>query len=42
MSSWRGLKNAAQGADTSVWLALLPPSQFVTGKFFKDRREESF
>lgn len=25
MSSWRGPKSAADGADTPVWLALLPP-----------------
>lgn len=31
MSSFRGPRSAAQGADTPVWLALLPASEFVTG-----------
>ena len=43
MSSWRGTKTAAQGADTPVWLALLPPSKdFVTGGFWSDRRRQNF
>ena len=42
MSSWRGPRSAAQGADTPVWLATLPESQFVTGKFWMDRQEVPF
>lgn len=42
MTSWGGTKSAAEGADTPVWLALLPPSQFVTGGFFRERGHEDF
>ena len=31
-------RDAAQGADTAVWLALDAP-QSATGKFFRDRKE---
>ncbi len=39
MSSWKGYKTAAQGADTPAWLALEPPG---TGKFWSERKEEPF
>jgi carbonyl reductase 1 len=42
MSSHSGPKSAAEGADTPVWLALLPPSEFVTGCFFADRKHQPF
>lgn len=42
MTGWAGNISAAEGADTGVWLALLPPDQPVTGKFFAERREISF
>ena len=42
MSSWRGTTAAADGADTPVWLALLPPEHFVTGGFFMDRTQAPF
>jgi hypothetical protein len=42
MSSWRGHLTAEQGADTPVWLALLPPKNFLTGAFVYDRAVHSF
>ena len=42
MSSGRGVKSAAEGADTPVWLALRAPGEFVTGRFFSERAEEGF
>jgi len=39
MSSWKGYKTAAQGADTPAWLALEPPA---SGRFYTERREEPF
>jgi carbonyl reductase 1 len=42
MSSYRGFKTPEQGADTPVYVALLPPAKSVTGRFFTDRREEPF
>ncbi|XP_042497255.1 (+)-neomenthol dehydrogenase isoform X2 [Macadamia integrifolia] len=41
MSGWAGNISAEEGADTGVWLALLP-GQTVTGKFFAERREIDF
>ncbi|CAA0816400.1 NAD(P)-binding Rossmann-fold superfamily protein [Striga hermonthica] len=41
MTSWAGHVSPEEGADTGVWLALLP-EQFVTGKFFSERREIHF
>ncbi len=41
MSSQSGPKTAAQGADTPAWLSLAPPS-FPSGRFWADRREESY
>jgi carbonyl reductase 1 len=42
MTSGKGYKTAAQGADTPVWLALQPPSQLeaASGKFYSDRQEQ--
>ena len=31
-----------QGADTIVWLTLLPRDEHPTGKFFRDRRDVAF
>ncbi|KAG2487702.1 hypothetical protein HYH03_013701 [Edaphochlamys debaryana] len=37
MSSKRGTKSAAEGADTAVWLALRPPAEASTGGFWGER-----
>lgn len=47
MSSWRGPKSAAAGADTPAWLALLPPPGIAggameTGGFWRDRAHAPF
>lgn len=42
MSSFRGPQPASDGADTPAWLAFLPQEQWVSGKFFTDRKEEPF
>ncbi|KAI3455201.1 hypothetical protein Pfo_011864 [Paulownia fortunei] len=41
MTGWAGHVSPEEGADTAVWLALLP-DQFVSGKFFSERREIHF
>ena len=41
MTGWDGNISAENGADTGVWLALLPDLA-VSGKFFAERREISF
>ncbi|TMW84130.1 hypothetical protein EJD97_025731 [Solanum chilense] len=41
MTGWAGHISPEDAADTAVWLALLP-DQFVSGKFFTERREISF
>ncbi|KAL3835424.1 hypothetical protein ACJIZ3_010160 [Penstemon smallii] len=41
MTGWAGHTSPEEGADTAVWLALLP-DQFVSGKFFAERREINF
>ncbi|KAK4744227.1 hypothetical protein SAY87_010539 [Trapa incisa] len=41
MTGWAGNISAELGADTGVWLALLP-DQAISGKFFAERREISF
>ncbi|CAK9152207.1 unnamed protein product [Ilex paraguariensis] len=41
LTGWSGHNLPEEGADTAVWLALLP-DQFVSGKFFAERREISF
>ncbi|XP_022135225.1 carbonyl reductase [NADPH] 1-like [Momordica charantia] len=41
MTGFAGNVSAEEGADTGVWLTLLP-DQAVTGKFFAERREISF
>ena len=41
MSSHRGHKTPAEGADTPVWLALLA-KKGTTAKFFSERSEEAF
>ncbi|XP_052174802.1 uncharacterized protein LOC127789829 [Diospyros lotus] len=41
MTGWAGHTSPEEGADTGVWLALLP-DKLVTGKFFAERREISF
>eukprot|EP00882_Tetradesmus_deserticola_P034716 GHRQ01039944.1.p1 GENE.GHRQ01039944.1~~GHRQ01039944.1.p1 ORF type:complete len:121 (+),score=39.40 GHRQ01039944.1:170-532(+) len=42
MSSFRGTQSAAAGADTPVWLALMPQADFKTGGFYRDRQQQSF
>ncbi|TVU34623.1 hypothetical protein EJB05_16462, partial [Eragrostis curvula] len=42
MTGWEGNISAEEGADTGVWLALLPQEQATNGKFFAERREISF
>lgn len=41
MTGWSGHVSIEEAADTAVWLALLP-DQFVSGKFFAERREINF
>ncbi|KAK4488917.1 hypothetical protein RD792_004707 [Penstemon davidsonii] len=41
MTGWAGHTSPEEGADTAVWLALLP-DQIVSGKFFAERREINF
>ncbi|KAL3818464.1 hypothetical protein ACJIZ3_004369 [Penstemon smallii] len=41
MTGWAGNVSPEEGADTAVWLSLLP-DQFVSGKFFAERREVTF
>ncbi|GMY15238.1 Carbonyl reductase [NADPH] 1 [Fagus crenata] len=41
MTGYAGNISAEEGADTGVWLALLP-DQAITGKFFAERREINF
>ncbi|XP_047341179.1 carbonyl reductase [NADPH] 1-like [Impatiens glandulifera] len=41
MTGWAGHTTPEEGADTGVWLALLP-DKIVTGKFFAERREVNF
>uniref|UniRef100_A0A5B6ZVN0 Short-chain dehydrogenase/reductase n=1 Tax=Davidia involucrata TaxID=16924 RepID=A0A5B6ZVN0_DAVIN len=41
MTGWAGHSSPEEGADTGVWLALLP-DQLVTGTFFAERREINF
>lgn len=41
MTGWGGHTSPEEGADTAVWLALLP-DQCVSGKFFAERRELNF
>ena len=41
MSSHRGSRSAYDGADTAVWLALLPAAATQTGRFFFDREDIS-
>ena len=42
MTGWEGNISAEEGADTGVWLALLPFELGTNGKFFAERREISF
>lgn len=41
MTGWAGNSSVEIGADTGVWLALLP-GQPINGKFFAERREIHF
>ncbi|KAI3463519.1 hypothetical protein Pfo_020182 [Paulownia fortunei] len=41
MTGWAGHTSPEEGADTAVWLALLP-DQSISGKFFAERREINF
>ena len=42
MSSWRGPRSAAQGADTAVWLCVAPEESIQTGQFWADRQRISW
>ncbi len=42
MSSHSGPNTALDGADTPVWLALRPPSEFVMGKLLMLRTEHDY
>ncbi|EPS72810.1 hypothetical protein M569_01947, partial [Genlisea aurea] len=42
MTGWAGHTSPEEGADTGVWLALLPVDRCTSGKFFAERREISF
>lgn len=42
MTGWQGNISAEEGADTGVWVALLPAQPETTSKFFAERREISF
>ncbi|XP_064960356.1 uncharacterized protein LOC135610145 [Musa acuminata AAA Group] len=42
MTGWAGNTSAEEGADTGVWVALLPCQLLTTGNFFAERREISF
>lgn len=41
MTGWAGHTSPEEGADTGVWLALLP-DKLVTGNFFAERRQINF
>ncbi|CAI9113769.1 OLC1v1014438C1 [Oldenlandia corymbosa var. corymbosa] len=41
MTGWAGHTSPEEGADTAVWLALLPELS-ISGKFFAERREINF
>lgn len=41
MTSHKGVKTLEQGADTPVWLALMPPGG-PTGKLFAERKQIPF
>ncbi|PKA60246.1 (+)-neomenthol dehydrogenase [Apostasia shenzhenica] len=41
MTGWQGNMSADEGADTGVWVVLLP-KESPTGKFFAERREISY
>ncbi|KVH99055.1 carbonyl reductase [NADPH] 1-like [Cynara cardunculus var. scolymus] len=41
MTGWAGQITPEEGADTAVWLSLLP-DQAVNGKFFAERRDTFF
>ncbi|KAL0425193.1 UNVERIFIED_CONTAM: Carbonyl reductase [NADPH] 1 [Sesamum radiatum] len=41
MTGWAGHTSPEEGADTAVWLALLPDPS-ISGKFFAERREINF
>jgi carbonyl reductase 1 len=42
MSSFSGPNTPEQGADTPVWLALAPPGELPSGRFWSGRQEENF
>ncbi|XXG49698.1 hypothetical protein AAC387_Pa02g3800 [Persea americana] len=42
MTGWQGNISAEEGADTGVWIALLPAQPETASKFFAERREISF
>lgn len=42
LTGWAGNVSVEIGADTGVWLALLPGHPVVNGKFYAERREIHF
>jgi len=42
MSSFKGTRSAAKGAETPLWLALLPENTTVKQSFYLDMTEESW
>lgn len=42
MTNWEGNNSAEEGADTGVWMALLPVESISSGKFYAERREIDF
>ncbi|KAJ3708503.1 hypothetical protein LUZ61_012208 [Rhynchospora tenuis] len=42
MTNWEGNMSAEEGADTGVWMALLPVDNISSGKFYAERREIDF
>nr|GFB33470.1 carbonyl reductase [NADPH] 1-like [Tanacetum cinerariifolium] len=41
MTGWAGQVTPEEGADTAIWLSLLP-DMHISGKFFAERREIHF
>ncbi|KAJ4757712.1 NAD(P)-binding Rossmann-fold superfamily protein [Rhynchospora pubera] len=42
MTNWEGNMSAEEGADTGVWMALLPVENISSGRFYAERREIDF
>ena len=37
MTAGKGTKTVREGADTPVWVALMPPEDIASGAFYADR-----